>query len=256
MQETRELAYNNKKFVLFGTRNDPYFENVVLGDPADPFFSLALARLARDATVFDIGANIGATVIAAAQAAGRVFAFEPQASTFSCLKKTVEANRLSNVSIFDLALGANEGEAIFFTNLNSGSASHLVTSDTLDRRSETKVRMTTLDRFVAEHEIARIDLIKIDVEGFEIDVLEGAKRTLETLKPAVIVEFNAFTMIGFRDMNPRRMLEFLRDTFPYLYRWQSKPVRISDDGSALSFIHDNLVSAGCVDDLYGAFSEL
>lgn len=115
--------------------------------------------------------------------------------------------------------------------------------------------MSTLDAFVGIHCIEKVDFIKIDVEGFEIDVLRGGRETIERLKPSLLVEFNAFTMVGFRDINPRDLLRLLRETFPYVYRFKDgQPLLIDSDHAALTFIHDNLVSAGCVDDLYCSFT--
>ena len=114
--------------------------------------------------------------------------------------------------------------------------------------------MSTFDAFVKAHSVERIDFIKIDVEGFEIDVLRGARETIERLKPSLLIEFNAFTMVGFRDINPRDLLRLLREMFPYVYRFKDgQSLLVDSDRAALGFIHDNLVSAGCVDDLYCSF---
>ena len=112
----------------------------------------------------------------------------------------------------------------------------------------------TLDAFVDEHDLQRIDLIKIDVEGFEPEVLAGARRTLERFHPSVLLEFNSFTLIAYGNHNPRTLLETLLDTFPHVYRFQAgKMIEIRDDASRLAFLHDNLVKHGCVDDLYCSY---
>lgn len=255
MIRARSLSYGGDRFTIYGIDGDPYFEHVTLGDPSNDFFSFVIeSTLSKDAVVFDIGANIGLTTLTAARRASQVVAFEPQPTTHACLVKTIEANRLKNIRAVELALGATKGEISFFADSNSSSASHIIADSTLGRQSDVKVEMTTLDNFVEDESIRRIDLIKIDVEGFEIDAISGAKNTLYKLRPAIFVEFNAFTMIGFRNINPRQMLDTLRETFPYVYRWRAgAPLRISNDSEALSFLHDNLVSAGCVDDLYCSF---
>lgn len=73
----------------------------------------------------------------------------------------------------------------------------------------------------------------------------------------VLVEFNSFTMLGFRDISPRDFLRYLLALFPFVYRWNgNRAAHIESDGAALGFLHDHLVSAGCVDDLLGSFSPL
>lgn len=132
----------------------------------------------------------------------------------------------------------------------------MVTGDSLGHLPDTKVRVTTVDQFVEEHWISRLDFIKMDIEGFEIDALEGAKETIARLQPSAVIEFNSFASVAFRNINPRQLLDFVRSAFPYVYYWTNGLTPIRNDAEALGFIHHNLVSAGCVDDLYGTFTAL
>ncbi|MEO9959229.1 MAG: FkbM family methyltransferase, partial [Nisaea sp.] len=206
------------------------------------------------AVMIDVGANVGLTAAMAATHGATVYAFEPSPSMVVHLRRTIDANNIADrVHLANCGLSDHNGELTFFEDQNSGSASHLVTTSTLARKSDTRVPVQTLDAFIGQNDVPRADLIKIDVEGFEIDVLKGAQGTLQRLQPAALIEFNAFTMVGFRDINPRDLLRAVRETFPFVYKWNGAPVRIETDEDALTFIHDNLVSAGCVDDLYGSF---
>ncbi|KRB32104.1 MULTISPECIES: FkbM family methyltransferase [Mesorhizobium] len=246
----RYIKFGEKDVTLCGKKGDIYFDNAVPDEP----FTFAMTALPNAAVVFDIGSNIGMTaVVAAKQGAAKVYAFEPDPNVFSFLLDTVKANA-ALVDAHNIALGSKEGTLSFFSNPDSASASHLVTENTLGHSPTHRVRMSTFDAFVTSHQIHRIDFIKIDVEGFEIDVLWGARETIPRLKPSLLIEFNAFTMVGFRDINPRDLLRLLLETFPYVYRFKDgKPQLIDGDDAALGFIHDNLVSAGCVDDLYCTF---
>lgn len=236
---------------------DPYFEDLEQHVANNDFFLAAAQKIPAGAVTFDIGANIGLTAVLAAQRAQKVYAFEPGPATFKNLKRTIEANKLDGiVEAVNVALGAAEGQLSFFNDATSGSASHLITDATLARESATTVPVTTVDAFCTQHGIDRLDFMKIDIEGFEIDALAGARQTIERFRPAALIEFNAFTMIGFRNINPRELLSLVRSVFPFVYRWKEAPLQIKDDADALGFVHDNLVSAGCVDDLYASFEAL
>jgi len=250
MGVTRNIVFDGESFALVGREGDSYFENAAPDQP----FSYAIGKLTPGSVVFDVGANIGMTAVISARKAEKVYAFEPDPTVFGLLEKTVAANG-GAVETLNTALGDQEGQLSFFSNSTSASASHLVTAATLGQREATsRVPVTTVDAFVKHSRVERLDLIKIDVEGFEIDVLRGASESIQRFKPAALVEFNAFTMVGFRDVNPRDLLRLLRETFPNVYRFKAgAPVAIGGDDDALAFIHDNLVSAGCVDDLYCSF---
>jgi FkbM family methyltransferase len=255
----RTLAYRGRSLTVVGLAEDHYLRTVGIGGETDDFLAFIFARAVRPgATVLDVGANIGVTAVMAATACeGTVFAFEPGPRVYPCLLETLKANPGLNILPVRAALGAEAGEISFFDDPGTPASSHMVTGDTYVRTSDHSVKVMTIDQFVSETGLTELDLIKIDVEGFEIDVLRGAVATIAALRPAVFVEFNAFTMITFRNINPREMLVFLRETFPYLYRFiDGRPILLDTEGKALTFLHDNIVRQGCLDDLYGAFRPL
>lgn len=254
---TRSIAYGDHILTIHGSVGDSYFENINLDDHANDMLAGALRGLRADAVVLDVGANIGLTAIMAAHHAALVYAFEPSPNTFALLTRSAAANATpGEIKPVNLAIGAAPGELNFFQDPSSSSASHAITGGTLGRRSTLNVPVTTVDLFAAKHGLDRVDFIKIDIEGFETDALAGAVETIGLFQPSALIEYNAFTMVGFRNMNPRDLLTQIRSLFPYVYRWRNGPVLIGSDLDALGFIHDNLVSAGSVEDLYGRFSPL
>lgn len=150
----------------------------------------ALAQVSHDAVVIDVGANIGTFCIRLARTAepASILAIEPSQRTFGSLCANVERNGVTScVEPLRLALGADEGEVLLTSDLNA--ANHVVPSDRAHASAgEEAVRQTTLDSVVREHDLTRLDLLKIDVEGFELSVLRGAQQLLKTLKPAVMME--------------------------------------------------------------------
>lgn len=136
----------------------------------------------RIETFFDIGANIGTTAAEALARfpAARVVCFEPHPVTFARLEAAFATE--PRVAAYRTALGREAGEAAFFqyerSEVNSliADAPYAVRFGT---RSETiAVPVATLDGFCAEHGIERIDVLKVDTEGFDSVVLEGARDLL------------------------------------------------------------------------------
>jgi FkbM family methyltransferase len=140
-------------------------------------------------TVMDIGAHHGESAIEYAKnfPSCAIFSFEPVHENFLALKENV--SRFDNVKCFELALAASAGESEIFINDDSQTHSlrHSYRKD--DRAMRQCVNLETVDGIVAKFGISRVDLLKIDVEGMEMDVLRGAFRSLESkLVRAILLE--------------------------------------------------------------------
>ncbi len=149
-----------------------------------------------DMVVFDVGANEGEETLFAAKRVpnGRVFSFEPNPLVRARLRKNVELNGFDNVSIQAIGLDAQPGKLVLYGpsgrggdgTWNAGQGSIFPRSGVDAPIGE--ISLSTLDRFVAEQSIPQIDLIKIDVEGAELNVLRGGERVLAEHHPNMIVE--------------------------------------------------------------------
>lgn len=135
--------------------------------------------------VFDIGAHIGLFTVLTSrlvESAGRIFAFEPTPFTRGVLEDVVRLNNCeSNVEIRPEAVSSEKGTATFFDTGNLVSnANSLVRTE----RSQVgiEVPVTTVDDFVAEQQI-RVDCLKIDVEGAELNLLRGAANLFRDQRP-------------------------------------------------------------------------
>lgn len=131
--------------------------------------------LDRFRCIFDVGANVGQTALKFSTIfpSADLLCFEPVGSTFEMLKHNV--SHLPHVRTFPYALGASEGTVEM--NISPDSK----TSSLRTRRPEDHsdmVQVRTLDRFCADSGVTHIHLLKIDVEGFELEVLEGASGML------------------------------------------------------------------------------
>jgi FkbM family methyltransferase len=139
------------------------------------------------AVVVEIGANIGALTLVLARCAGAegfVYAYEPQRVVFQTLCANLAVNSVTNVDARPAAAGADNGFALL-PDLDYASAGNFGGVALGDFSSGRKVRKVRLDD---DLQLERLDLIKIDVEGMELDVLKGAHRLISSLQPVLYVE--------------------------------------------------------------------
>jgi FkbM family methyltransferase len=145
----------------------------------------AMGSFLRPGDVFvDVGASVGQMTMEASRLvgpSGTVLAFEPHGGRFAELVNTVAANEVHNVLCFPCGLGAEPGDVSLFTDRGSPSMVALPGSD----RAES-VPVVRLDDVLAAHSVGPVRMIKIDVEGFERQVLAGAPATLAAEVPPVL----------------------------------------------------------------------
>ena len=142
--------------------------------------------------VADVGANVGLFTLLLARSAtatGQVHAFEPNPPLFQRLSENVALNRLPNVALFPQACAAVPGDVTFYapavTEINQGLGTLRPTATA----TPITVAATTLDAHFAA--APRLDFIKLDVEGAEALVLQGAEATLRRLRPSLLLEAEA-----------------------------------------------------------------
>jgi FkbM family methyltransferase len=137
-----------------------------------------------DQVVYDVGANVGFYSLLAAQLTGeggKVYAFEPLGRNVEYIRKHAALNRFENISIFEAAVADQSGEALFDPGA-SIAMGHISDSGTLS------VRQVSLDALLASGEILAPDVMKIDVEGAEYAVLQGAKNLLSSHRPLIFLD--------------------------------------------------------------------
>lgn len=178
----------NKASVFTNIPNFPPIELVAYYDEFISYYpncemqvkSWFVRNIQEDWIIFDCGANIGYYSILFSKLApkGRIFAFEPT-STYDMLLLNLTHNKANNVTSIKEALGKNTGiqeESIFRIWGKPGE--------------KNVYPFTTIDDFIQKNTIKRIDCIKIDVDSFDFEVLQGATETLQKHDPYVIVELN------------------------------------------------------------------
>jgi FkbM family methyltransferase len=139
--------------------------------------------------VLDVGANHGAMAMRMAQRVGptgMVHCFELDSSNYLRLQRNFSINQFNNIKSHNIALGHKSGMVTVDSPDVTNSGANRVSE-----YSETQSRLThmnTIDAFLSENRITRVDLIKIDTEGFEKNILTGAANTLLNMRPLLFVE--------------------------------------------------------------------
>lgn len=140
-----------------------------------------IENIKPDWVTIDCGANIGyhTILIARLQPYGKVIAFEPARETIEKMKANLVHNGISRVIIVEKAVGMKTGRI--------RDAIYRIWGKAPEERD---YAFTTIDDFVNECPLKRLDCIKIDVDSFDFDVLRGAEKTLKKYDPYVVVELN------------------------------------------------------------------
>ena len=201
-------------------------------------------------TVLDIGANVGWVTERASWlvgASGHVYSFEPSPTTRCYLQRRLICMGLTNVEICPLALGEASGQAVLheFAENFGGSSSLAFGPETApgqSLRTHTVVEVSTLDSYVETNQIKPIRLVKIDVQGAELQVLKGASLLFSAIDAPIMyieVEAGADAAFGYR---PANLLDVIASFGYTMYSWRKDglvSVRsehdIPDDG------HDDLI---------------
>lgn len=136
--------------------------------------------------IIDIGANIGKySLVFAENPSAEVISFEPEKNNYIALKSNIKYNKIKNITAYNLGCYNKEKMIKFYLSpINEGG--HSVIYDKKCR--VTQIKVVRLDDFLEKIKFGKIDLIKIDVEGVELKVLEGAKKNIKKYRPDIFFE--------------------------------------------------------------------
>lgn len=228
-------------------QGDAYLESMSMSGPVDvlPIFE----KFAMPGgIVIDVGANIGVTSIISGRLVGDgcVVALEPVPDTFKHLQLNVERSALDNVTCLMAAAGSEEGEVQLVTQTGSNFAAFVGYKDVLDRYTDYNVysaRVVPLDLVAADQRLTNVDFIKIDVEGYELEVLRGAKATLNRFKPVVFLEANNYCLNIFRRISLVDFTEEILSVFPIVFAVDTSFafLDLTDHSTHPNFFHSNVV---------------
>lgn len=173
-----------------------------------------LPHIEPHSVVVDAGANVGDHSIRYAEKASKVMAFEPNPQLFECLQYNLQ--NYVNVECYRLALscGVQECELVTCANVGAGY---------LQPKRGGTVVCVPLDAF----NLKRLDFFKLDIEGYELYALEGAKTTISIHRPKILLEMNRGTLVR-NGVQYQDIFEFLR-SMEYDWRPLADDNRLEDD---------------------------
>ena len=180
----------------------------------------------KEDIAIDVGANIGCTSILFGELAEQVISFEPSPTTFNLLQKNIKKSGLQNITLLNYALGSNHSASEityaksnrsggFISNKTTISTGHITEKIKIDKLDDiiNDLNIVKLDR----EECRGVDFIKIDVEGFEKEVIEGARKTINKFKPIIVLELNHWCLNAFQRITIPDFFDYLQSIFPILY---------------------------------------
>ncbi len=165
--------------------------------------------------IFDVGANAGSYSLLCQQIKlnSQIFCFEPHPQTFSLLRKKFQDN--NKIKLFNLALSNKSGNFTLYDYHDNRNSRHATLCknviETVTNKATTKfeVKVYTVDQIIIEQQISKIHLLKVDVEGHDLQVLQGAKSAIDNnIVQAIQFEFtknNSTTKVFMKDLYPLKI---------------------------------------------------
>jgi FkbM family methyltransferase len=189
------IVWLNDEDIAIYTSADNYIEWTILsnGTYEDEINKLIRISLKNGRNGLDIGGNIGLQSIRMSQCAGdtgKVYAFEPLVYLQEKFNRNMLLNKAHNVTLFPFALSDEESEADFTIDKKSWNQGTFSLTNHITGTEKQRVIIKIADNIPEIKDLNSLDLIKIDVEGFEYHVLRGLKQTLQKHKPRIIFEYD------------------------------------------------------------------
>ncbi len=197
------------KYKFFYLKEDKYIGQRVALEKYEPYETkLILRQLKPNQVVIDVGANIGYYTILIADKVKKVYALEPDKTNFEILKKNIQENDLKNVVAIKAAAGSKKGKLNLYKSKENLGDHRLYGNDV----EVEKVKIIKLDELVRE----KVDLIKIDTQGWEPEVVAGAKKIITKDKPIIFMEYSPASYKAAR-LDGKKMMQFLRKIYKKIW---------------------------------------
>jgi len=159
---------------------------------------------------YDIGANIGHVSLVASSLInekGVIYSFEPHPVSFNRFKNHVELNHISNIFAFNVGLGSTSSILNMLEVEGNAGANRILTSNVINSNF-ISINIVSLDEFILNNKADVPDLIKVDVEGYELEVFKGAENLLNNNKPNLFFELDE-RLLKLQNTSPIELLMFL-----------------------------------------------
>jgi len=149
-------------------------------------------KISKPKKIIDMGVNIGRhSLLFAEMPNTRVLSFEPEINNFNALFENIKFNKFENITPYNLG-GYNENKKVMLNLSENNDGGHSIVYKKGNRAVQ--IEVVKLDDFLDKVNFGKVDLMKIDVEGVELEVLQGAKETLKKYHPEIF--FETFKNLG------------------------------------------------------------
>jgi FkbM family methyltransferase len=181
--------------------------------------------------VLDVGTNIGETLLNFAKLTedkGFVYGFEPDDINYENVQKNISLNNFKHLHVFKKAVSdKKESVKLYCVDTHNRGMNRILDASEPDSAPYVVVETTRIDDIVRENNINRVDIIKIDIEGYEMHALLGAVETLRRFKPTLFVEVGYKRLID-NNSSPTELVKFLQDIGYKIFHSETDKLITSD----------------------------
>jgi len=169
------------------------------------------SQLRKDMVCLDIGANIGYYTLLESKIVennGKIIAIEPSPINFGQLQKNIEMEGATNIEVYNLAGGDKDGKIKFLLKKQS-NLSRIVSEDEIKPSDNiVEVPIRKLDSFLEERSLDKLDFLRMDVEGYELNIYDGIRNSIRKFSPSMQIEVHAQNL---GEKRTRELLEKLKE---------------------------------------------
>lgn len=190
-----------------------YIGHYIYFDFPDPSHQTLIDLAKPGATILDVGTNIGGTVLSFACAvgeSGKVYGFEPDPLNYKRCLHNLRLNSFKNIEVLNAGLGNEKAKLKLEVRTPENRGGNRIAGSSSPVGEFSVIDVVTMNDFVKEKNISKVDLIKIDVEGFELKVLEGGRRVLQNSKPVLFIELDDNNLKD-QGNSAKELISFLKD---------------------------------------------
>lgn len=214
-------GYIKNKLVIYSLKDDNYIGNVITttGNYEAYETSIILENIKKGDIVVDVGANIGFHTLLFADKVGpegKVYTFEPDPISYKILLQNIQANHFKNIIAKPLAISNKKIKLDLYKSKNNYGDNRVYASDIPS--AKLKVQADSLDNLLKMffYGAQRVTLLKIDTQGFEPFVIEGAKKLIKKHKPILFFEYWPYGYLQSKS-DGTAMLNYLKKIYNDLY---------------------------------------
>ena len=212
LSESKEIKINNYKMKTIANDKGISSELLIYGNHEPLTTKIILEELSENMNCVDIGSNIGYYVLLENMKIGKngkIWAIEPSPENFSTLKENIELQNGENIKAFNFAIGDKNGEIEFVISKKSNWSKVKSENESVDSENKViNVPLKTLDSFAKENNLERVNLLRMDVEGYENKIILGATQFLNQFKPTIMLEIHKMIM---GEKETRKILEKFKE---------------------------------------------